>query len=131
MSLMKWTEADYGTNVDVCDEQHQELFDRVNALNDAVTSGERSSIGSQLDNLIVFVVEHFDTEEKLMEQKGFNGLARHKQEHEALVSTCADLQGKFHANEAEVEMETMAFIKNWLDHHIPAIDRGYSSTLNS
>jgi hemerythrin len=131
MSLMKWTQESYGTNVDICDKQHQELFDRVNALNDAVSGGKRAEIGDRLDSLIDYVVEHFKTEERLMEEKGYDGLDKHRQEHENLVSTCADLQGKFHANEAEIEEGTLAFIKNWLDHHIPVIDRSYGPTLNS
>jgi hemerythrin len=130
MPLMTWTKEEYGTTVDVCDQQHQELFNRLNTLNDAVSDGERGAIGSRLDNLIDYVVEHFQTEERMMEEKSFNGLAKHREEHENLVSTCADLQKKFHANEAEVETETMAFLKNWLNHHIPVTDRSYGPTLS-
>ena len=130
MSLMKWTQEDYGTNVSIADEQHQELFDMVNALNDAVSAKNRSEVGSRLDALIDFVVVHFNTEERLMEQRGYAGLDQHRQEHDNLVSTCADLQVKFHANEVEIEEGTMAFIKNWLDHHIPVIDRSYGPALS-
>jgi hemerythrin len=130
MSLMKWTEKDYGTNVDLCDQQHQELFNRVNALNDAVSAQNRVEIGGKLDSLIEYVVEHFQSEEKLMQQRGYDGLNDHRKEHNNLVSTCIDLQGKFHANEAEIEEETMSFIKDWLDHHIPVIDRSYGPALS-
>lgn len=131
MSLMQWTREAYATNVDICDKQHRELFDRVNALNDAVIEGVRADIGNRLDNLIDFVIEHFQMEERLMEERGYSGLDRHKQEHENLVSTCADLQGKFHANEIEIEEDTMSFIKNWLDHHIPVIDKRYGPALSN
>jgi hemerythrin len=130
MSLMKWTQEDYGTNVRIADEQHQELFIRVNALNEAVSDKNRSEIGKRLDALIDYVVEHFQTEERLMEQRGYAGLDQHRMEHENLVSTCADLQVKFHAKEVEIEEGTMAFIKNWLDHHIPVIDRSYGPALS-
>jgi hemerythrin len=131
MSLMKWTQEEYGTNVDICDAQHKELFDRVNALNDAVGNGNRDDIGNRLDYLIDYVVEHFQTEERLMEQRGYPGLEQHRQEHENLVSTCADLQGRFHSDEADIEEGTMAFIKNWLDHHIPQIDKSYGPALGN
>jgi hemerythrin len=127
---MKWTEEDYGTKVNICDQQHQELFNRVNALNDAVSGQDRTEIGGKLDSLIDYVVEHFQSEEKLMEQRGYSGLDDHRKEHDNLVSTCVDLQGKFHANEADIEEGTMAFIKNWLDHHIPVIDRSYGPALS-
>jgi hemerythrin len=128
---MKWTEETYGTSVEVCDTQHQELFTRVNALNDAVGGDDRSEIGNRLDKLIDYVVEHFQTEERLMEERGFAGLDEHRREHENLVNTCVELQGKFHANETEVEEGTMVYIKTWLDHHIPVIDRSYGPALSS
>ncbi|MEJ2591511.1 MAG: bacteriohemerythrin [Candidatus Thiodiazotropha sp.] len=131
MSLMKWTREDYGTNVEVCDDQHRELFNRVNALNDAVSAGVRTDIGTRLDSLIDYVIEHFQSEERLMEERGYAGLDKHRLEHENLVKTCADLQGRFHANEVEIEEGTMAFIKNWLDHHIPVIDRSYGPALSN
>ncbi len=130
MSFMKWTQESYGTNVNVCDEQHQELFNRVNALNDAVSDSNRPEIGNRLDALIEYVVEHFQTEERLMEERGYAGLQEHRREHDNLVSTCVELQGRFHANETEIETGTMEFIKSWLDHHIPVIDRSYGPALS-
>jgi hemerythrin len=130
MTLMTWTQETYGTSVPVCDQQHQELFTRVNALNEAVSASDRTEIGTRLDALIDYVVEHFQTEERMMEERGYAGLDDHRQEHETLVSACVDLQGRFHANEADVEDGTMAFIKNWLDHHIPVIDRSYGPALS-
>jgi hemerythrin len=91
----------------------------------------RVEIGKRLDSLIEFVVKHFTDEERQMEEKGYAGLADHKEIHANLVNTCADLQTKFHANEAEVEADTMAFIKDWLDNHIPVIDRKYGPALSS
>ncbi|MCG7949390.1 MAG: bacteriohemerythrin [Candidatus Thiodiazotropha taylori] len=131
MALMQWIDEKYSTKVDVCDTQHKELFNRVNALNDAVSTGARQEIGTTLDNLIDYVVVHFETEERLMEERGYKGLDAHKEEHKQLVQTCADLQKKFHAGEAEIEDGTMVFIKNWLDHHIPVIDKSYSSALSN
>ena len=131
MPLMEWTKEEYGTSVDVCDQQHQELFNRVNTLNDAVSEGERVEIGNHLDSLIDFVVEHFQTEERLMEERSFDGLAKHREEHTKLVNTCADLQKKFHDNLADIKEETMTFIKDWLNQHIPVIDRSYGTALSS
>ncbi|MCU7919362.1 MAG: bacteriohemerythrin [Candidatus Thiodiazotropha sp. (ex Epidulcina cf. delphinae)] len=131
MTLMQWIDEKYGTNVDVCDNQHKELFDRVNALNDAVTNGDRANIGNRLDNLIDFVVVHFETEERMMEERGYIGLDAHREEHDRLVQTCTDLQDKFHSGETDIEEGTMNFIKNWLDNHIPVIDKSYGPALSN
>ncbi|MEJ2402944.1 MAG: bacteriohemerythrin [Candidatus Thiodiazotropha sp.] len=131
MSFMVWTEEGYGTTVAACDAQHQELFNRVNALNTAVSDGGRPEIGNRLDSLIDYVVEHFTDEERLMEEKGYEDLPNHRKVHADLVNTCTDLQKKFHANEAEVDSSVMKFIKDWLDNHIPIVDRQYGPVLSS
>jgi hemerythrin len=131
MALITWTAAQYGTKVDICDDQHKTLFGLLNDLHEAAAGNDRKATGSKLDALIGFVVEHFKTEEKLMQEKGYSGYTAHKAEHDKLVATCADLQAKFHAGEAEVTQETTAFVKSWLDSHIPTNDMPYAPALNS
>ena len=132
MALITWTAEQYGTNVGFADEEHQELFGKLNKLYDLATGGaERAAIGAQLDDLIAFVVGHFAHEEREMQFKNFDGFDAHKAEHEALIGICADLQKKFHAGEAEVTEEVGQLVKGWLDNHIPKFDMGYSAALNS
>lgn len=131
MALITWTADQFGTNVGFADDEHKILFDKLNTLYDLATGGaERSSIGAQLDDLIAYVVGHFAHEEKEMEAAGFAGLAAHKAEHEALVGTCADLQKKFHAGEADVNEDVGQMVKSWLESHIPTFDKGYSAVLS-
>lgn len=131
MALITWTAEQYGTSVDICDDQHKTLFALLNDLHESAGGNDRNAIGSKLDALINFVVEHFKTEEKLMQEKGYSGYAAHKAEHDKLVATCADLQIKFHAGQADVTQETTAFVKSWLDSHIPGVDKPYAPALNS
>ena len=131
MALITWTKEQYGTNVQVCDDEHKTLFGKLNKLYDLATGGaDRSAIGAQLDDLISYVAEHFATEERLMKEKNYGGYAAHKAEHDNLVATCLDLQKKFHNGEADVTAETGAFIKGWLDKHIPNFDMPYEPSLN-
>ncbi|WP_404360657.1 bacteriohemerythrin [Methylotuvimicrobium sp. KM1] len=131
MALITWTADQFGTNVGFADDEHKVLFEKLNKLYDLATGGaERSAIGAQLDDLIAYVVGHFAHEEKEMEAAGFAGLAAHKAEHEALVGTCADLQKKFHAGEADVTDEVGQMVKSWLESHIPTFDRGYAAVLS-
>lgn len=131
MALITWTEADYGTKVVICDNEHKTLFDMLNALHELAAAGDRTAVGNKLDEMINFVVKHFATEERLMQQKGYPGFAAHKAEHDKLVGTCAGLQKQFHAGEAEISQETTAFVKSWLDSHIPGFDKPYAPSLNA
>jgi len=130
MALITWTVEQFGTDVGFADEEHQILFDKLNKLYDLATGGaDRAAIGAQLDDLISYVVDHFAHEEREMQAKGFGGLQAHKAEHDALVATCADLQKKFHAGEADVTDDVGQMVKGWLDNHIPTFDRAYTEAL--
>ena len=122
----------YGTDVAFADDEHKILFDKLNKLYDLATSGAaRSAIGSQLDDLIAYVVGHFAHEEKEMLAKNYAGYDRHKAEHVALIGICGGLQTKFHAGEADVTEEVGQMVKGWLDSHIPTFDKAYAEALNS
>ncbi|MFN3918716.1 MAG: bacteriohemerythrin [Methylohalobius sp.] len=131
MALMTWTKEQFGTDVPVCDEQHQKIFAMVNQLYETAATGDRNAVGKLLDELIDYVVMHFQTEEKLMQEKGYSGYAAHKEEHDKMVATCADLQKKFHAGQAEVTQDTARFVCDWLLHHVPKVDRPYGPALSS
>ena len=113
------------------DDEHKVLFGLLNKLYDLATGGaDRADIGTALDVLIAYVVDHFAHEEKAMDANGYAGLAAHKAEHDALVGICADLQKKFHAGDADITDETGALVNGWLDSHIPAFDMPYADALN-
>ena len=132
MALITWTAAQYGTDVAFADDEHKILFGKLNKLYDLAISGAaRSAIGSQLDDLIAYVVGHFAHEEKEMLAKNYAGYDRHKAEHVALIGICGDLQTKFHAGQAEVTEDVGQLVKGWLDSHIPTFDKAYAETLNS
>lgn len=132
MALITWTASQFGTNVAFADEEHKILFDKLNKLYDLATGGAaRTAIGTQLDDLISYVLGHFAHEEKEMQAKNFANLATHKAEHDALVGICAGLQKKFHAGEAEVTDEVGQMVKGWLNSHIPKFDMAYATALNS
>ncbi len=130
MSLITWTKEQFATNVSAHDAEHQEIFRLVNALGDAVGSGDRAAVGQQLDALIACVAGHFASEEANFVKYAYPALEAHKAEHDKLVATCLDLQKKFHAGQAEITDDTAAFIVGWLTSHIPNIDRKYGPFLN-
>ncbi len=131
MSLISWTKEQFATNVSTHDSEHQEIFRLVNALGDAVGSGDRSAIGKQLDALISCVADHFASEEANFAKFDYPDFTAHKAEHDKLVATCLDLQKKFHAGEAEVTGDTAGFVVGWLTNHIPSIDKLYGPFLNA
>jgi len=80
--VFRWTER-YKVNVALLDQQHQELFDVVNELEQALRVGEgHIAIDRVLDKLLTYAGLHFAAEESLMERHHFPGLPTHRLQHE-------------------------------------------------
>lgn len=128
MALMVW-EDKYSVNVNQVDGQHQEIFRLVNALDD-VLSEDRAVIAEKLTDLVGFVVNHFATEEKYMQETGYPNYAAHKKMHDDLVAQVAAIQEKFSAGEQDITGDITAFVRDWLYQHIPNIDKQYGPYFN-
>ena len=128
MALMIW-EDKYSVNVNEVDGQHQEIFRLVNALDDSLLE-DRAIIAERLNALVAYVVEHFNTEEKYMQETNYPEYEAHKKMHDDLVTQVAAIQAKFNAGETEITGEITAFVRDWLYKHIPNIDKEYGPHLN-
>jgi hemerythrin len=130
MTLITWTKEQYGTDVSFADEQHKKLFDLLNALHEVIPDGNKDTVSTNLDNLLNYVSQHFQDEEKQMQEKKYSGYKEHKAQHDKLLADCGSLKNKFLSGEQEITTESTIFIKDWLDEHIPNIDRLYAPVLN-
>lgn len=132
MPLMSWTKEQFGTDVSIFDQQHQTLFDLLNQLHDAIPSGDRSLIEERLSALVEFVKQHFADEERYMQQYGYpeEKLQAHQKEHQELLAACGEVCQKFEAG-GDISQEVTQFVKQWLEHHIPDIDRDYGPFLRA
>ncbi len=129
-SLMVWDES-LSVNVTKIDEQHKELVDLINELNDAMRSGKgKQTLQDVFRRLREYTVYHFSTEEELFAKYNYPGKLAHEKEHERLVNTVVELEGKFAKGQVAVTNEVMDFLKKWLLNHINGTDKRYSSFFN-
>ena len=130
MPIVKWEEK-YAVQHETIDAQHQTLFDKVNALYDAMMAGKgRDEMGRTLAFLRSYTVEHFQTEEILMQKSGYSGYLDHKAIHDDLTAKVLDLEAKFAQGNKVLGMEVMNFLKDWLAHHISVEDKRLATHLN-
>lgn len=77
------------------DQQHQQLVNMLNRLNDAVKNNEvREDIYRIIDEVILYTRLHFETEERLMLQSGYPEIEWHKDKHNRLIQEALRLRGK-------------------------------------
>ncbi|WLT32491.1 bacteriohemerythrin [Geothrix sp. PMB-07] len=130
MAFIKWNPK-LAVGVDIIDTQHQALFDRVNTLFDAMQAGHgRDEIGKTLTFLANYTVEHFKTEEGLMQKSAYPGYKDHKAIHDDLTQKVVDLQGKLDKGSQMLSLPVMHFLRDWLTHHISEEDKKLAAHLN-
>lgn len=123
MSLITWTDQ-FSVGINQIDEEHKKLVQLINGLHDHMLAGDAKEImGKVLDRVIQYTAMHFATEEKLMRQYNYPGAVAHFAEHKKLVTTAVDLQKKFNSGTHTITMETMSFLRDWLQHHIRESDK--------
>jgi hemerythrin-like metal-binding protein len=93
---LMWRSA-YECGDKVIDDQHRELFELANKLIDALMEGNpRAEVETQLDNFVAHIIEHFDTEEVLMNQSEHPITMSHLDVHHKLLDRATELNAKYH-----------------------------------
>jgi hemerythrin-like metal-binding protein len=131
MPLINWTE-NLSTKIPSIDKQHKKLIELLNRLHDAMREGRgKEVLGTTLDELISYTKTHFTYEEELMKKANYPDLANHKKEHEQLVAKVLDLQKKYNSGSVTMTIETLNFLKDWLNNHILVSDKKYGPVLSA
>lgn len=126
-----WT-PDLSTGVEEIDDQHKELFKRLNALLDACSEQKgKEEIGSYLAFLEDYVVQHFTAEETAMTRAAYPGLAAHQQEHDYFKQRIATIKKEFLDYGATIHVVLLAVRTSgdWLFSHIQKTDRSMGAFL--
>lgn len=128
----------------VIDDEHRKIVDAINAVSDAVTAGDYDRCAVLLDDFLQICTDHFATEERLLEELGYPGLADHIVFHKELLIKakavkflCMDMGNPDHIQHCFDEMATlliqdvvqgdMQFVSFLIENNI--VDYRQSSTL--
>ncbi len=123
MSLAVWREEYITGNAEV-DRQHQQLFEIINHLHDAMMVGKgKQMLKATLDELVKYTVIHFQTEEALMVTYHYPEYKTHKQIHDELTAEVLALVKNFDHPSTVLTIEVSRFLTSWLIHHIRGEDQ--------
>ncbi len=122
--FLKWTAELFGTGVDDIDDQHKELFDRVNRLLEACAAAKG---GDEIKPLMGFlgdyIDEHFAFEEAHMAAINSPIADANRKAHDGFRVTYAQLREEVDAVDGEVDTARLLFqlqstVCNWITSHI-------------
>lgn len=115
------------TGNQLIDDQHRELIERVNKLEQACAAGGQKRTAIQtLDFLMDYVHVHFADEEELQEEWKYPQTAAHKAQHRAFEEAVEQLNEMLEEEEGPTEAFVEAVKKNvgqWLVDHICVWDK--------
>ncbi|TSK09141.1 MAG: bacteriohemerythrin [Geobacter sp.] len=83
---------------------------------------QKDELGPLLDNLVDYATYHFNAEELWMMDMKYPEISAHIEEHAGFVKRLSDIQRSFAAGRPAVSLEVLAFLSNWLKHHMRKAD---------
>ncbi len=115
MNGSTWTDTLATRNI-IIDTEHQELIAFLNTIGAATPEQKRRAYGLEIiQGLYRLTADHFAHEELLMKEFRYGPIARHTEEHEAMLASFRGMIGEFDAFGAGI---IAAFVEQWLAGHL-------------
>ena len=122
MKIAQWNST-FVTGDKKVDTQHQQLFDMVNEIHDSIMANHgREVLVPVLKRLAKYTVEHFATEEALMQRTNYPGYAAHKAQHDELTAKAVEIIQGYESGKITLPMTLSRFLTDWLRNHIKKSD---------
>lgn len=128
---IEWTPA-LAVGVELLDEQHKELFRRINRLIEACNQGKgKEAVAETIEFLGEYIHVHFRDEEGMMRKANYPDYERHKAAHAAFAENFKEL--KEHLDKEgpglTLVIKTNRIVVDWLTNHISRVDKEFGKFL--
>ena len=131
MPFFEWSDK-YLVHIDAIDADHRNLFALANRIHTHVENGAGdAAIQQALAHLTSYVQQHFEREERMMEQAGYPGLAEHRKTHRLLERMVTSMQRVQLSDPSAIDPgKLLEFLRDWLQTHIIKSDMQYEPWVN-
>ena len=127
--FIRWSAA-FEIGIDFLDEQHRQILEMINELHRRVANGaSQEELERLLDAIVQHIRDHFESEEKTLQEHDYPELEEHRQIHARLTRQILDYQKRVKQEKNIISYDLLAFLKDWLTKHICLIDKKYASFL--
>lgn len=124
MPVMQWTEQ-LQLGLGKMDTTHQEFVELYNLL----ATAEADDFLARLDAFIAHTVEHFDMENRWMEQVNFPGC--HRAEHDRVLAVMRDVRARVEKGDAFLGRRLVEELPVWFENHVGGMDAALAFHLES
>ncbi|MEO5326753.1 MAG: bacteriohemerythrin [Magnetococcus sp. THC-1_WYH] len=117
-------------NIPSIDQDHKNLVTLINTLYNGLNRGEgRNDLGNILNELVNYTATHFKREEDAFAKTDYPDATAHKALHSRFVDQVLAFQKQYEADEANIDMNLLKLLREWLIDHIMAVDTKYAKHL--
>lgn len=123
---------EYETGIKSIDDQHRELFKRLDKLTLAIYKGRaKSELDPLFDFLESYIKDHFTLEEELMLRYQYGEYPRHLDEHRFFMTSLSKLRRELDRSGSDnyLAIEAEKILSTWWKKHILGSDMGYAAHL--
>ncbi|MBI5644094.1 MAG: hemerythrin family protein [Deltaproteobacteria bacterium] len=115
------------------DNQHKELFRRINSLLDAMNVGlGKEEVVRLFKFLDDYIVVHFEAEETAMSKNNFPGMLAHLAQHTRFIENISRLREECRENiSTGLVIKVQREVVDWLINHIGGIDKELGTFLTN
>jgi hemerythrin-like metal-binding protein len=131
MAIIEWDDR-YKVGIDSIDLQHHRLVDIINELDDCEQESHDSKcLEKALNDLLAYIMVHFNFEENLMEKHNYSGMSKHIELHNELKHHVAQYQNDLGRGTRIPVVEVQGFLIDWLMTHINREDRKVAHSIKN
>ncbi|MCP4571655.1 MAG: hemerythrin family protein [bacterium] len=129
MPLIEWKE-EFSVGNEELDRQHRkwlEFIERLHQVDDADCHDR--IVHDILDEMEIYSRYHFWSEERMLEQAGYEDLENHRREHDAMKGRIAAQMNAFRSDTDFDHSRVAEMLWHWLIEHILQSDHRYTAAL--
>ena len=128
--MIQW-ENKFSVGVSRFDEEHKYIILIINRLNAAIQKdGEREKVSDALNEMTLYAISHFKTEEDYMTRFGYPEYELHREEHREFTRTTVGFCKSVMNGNYNIVYDLLEYLNQWLANHIQGTDKKYTECFN-
>lgn len=111
------------TGFGVIDSQHQTFFTLLQRLRQKELKNNQKDLSELINELHLYTLYHFETEEALLEQHNLPAIEEHKEQHQLMVEKIEEFRLQNITDSHLLAEQMCDFLEEWLIEHIQKRDK--------
>ena len=131
MPVIEWSDR-FVLGIEEFDGHHLRLVTLLNAAYDAF-GNETALVNVEkvVAELVDYATYHFACEERWMESVSYANFEEHRSEHRRFARRVLEIQKDIQCRRTKLNLELLAFMKNWITDHILKTDVAYAHAVSN